>query len=1103
MKNKLLKTIIMLSKSFLYGFVLQTLMLNLVIAMNANGQYKTIEEVRVTLTADQLTLDRFFREVQRQTPFKFSFENRDMKRNLDLSFAKKEGSVMDFLKEVSLQTELSFRQINHGIDVLKKEGNGKVLISSPDPITVSGTVTDENGQPIPGVTVSVLGSSIGTATDIDGKYSLPVPEESKLVFSFIGFASQTVEVGTRSVINIVLSEDMASLGEVVVVGYGTQKKSDLTGSISSVNSDDLNAFPTTNILQALTGRAAGVQVTQNSGEPGGSMSVRIRGTSSIQGGNEPLYVIDGFPISGSNPTILNNLDVESIEILKDASATAIYGSRGANGVVLITTKSGKSGKTSVVFESNFALQSIRKKMDMMNAKEYAQFYNIVAENDGWGSAFTEEEVNSFGEGFDWQDFVFQKNAPLQNHNATIQGGNETTQYSISGSIYNEAGIIENSGYDRYSFRTNLSHKLNEKVRVSANITLANIERMNQSSSGGGRGTSLISGSLYPFPTVTPKNDDGTWRNLKTIYHWSPEINNPGLMIYETKSTSKSNNILANASVEYTPIENLTIKIMGGIENTDNRNDYFRTNNYIGTSAFASVSTTQFRSLLNENTITYSKSVGKHHFSVLTGFTYQDFLSTSLSGSGTNFLSDVLETSNLGASSVPGIPGSGYSLSTILSGLGRLFYNYDDKLLATVNFRTDGSSKYSTGNKWGYFPSSSLAWRLSNENFLKDVEQISDLKIRAGWGVTGSQAIGPYATLNNLYSGQTVLGGGYHTYFAPGTTLPGDLKWETTEQTNFGLDLGIIDNRLRFTADYYIKKTRDLLNSVPLPPSGGFRTTIDNVGVISNRGLELAVSSDLLTGPVVWSVDANISFNRSKVEKLSKGQDILGSFINVTLLNDHFNIIREGEPFSVFYGYLEDGYDENGRLGNYKDLNNDGIINVRDKTIIGDPNPDFIYGLNSILSYKNFDLTIFIQGVQGNDIFNLSGLNNTLDVGFGGNMPKEVLYDHWTPDNPNAKYPIPSRTNQVRVSDRNVEDGSYLRFRNIQLGYNIPLGKIGVSGIEYIQVYVGGKNQITLTNYSRWDPEVNSLGGSSSVNQGLDYHTCPVNKSINFGIKAGF
>lgn len=1077
--------------------------MSLLLAWNGNAQVKSIEEVRVYLTLDDVKVEKAFKELEKHTDYNFVFATREVRDLPTITFQSDGRSLYDILGEIAVQAQLNFKQVDLNIHVKKSEKQQAVMVEEAVDVTVTGTVTDQNGDPLPGVTVSVRGATVGTTTDLNGKYLLSVPEGSTLVFSFIGFETQNVVIGSRSVIDVVLSEDISNLEEVVVVGYGTQRKSDLTGSVSSVNTEDLNAFPTTNVLQALTGRAAGVQVTQNTGEPGGSMSVRIRGTSSIQGSNEPLYVIDGFPISGSNPTILNNLDVESIEILKDASATAIYGSRGANGVVLITTKSGKSGHTSVDWESNFAFQSIRKKLDMMNAREYAQFYNIVGENDGWGRAFSDEEVNSFGEGFDWQDFVFRDNAPLQNHNITIRGGNESTQYSMSGSIYNEAGIIENSGYDRYSFRTNLGHDISDKIRVIGNITLAAIKRENQSSSGGGRGTSLISGALYPFPTVTPWNEDGSWRNLKTLYHWSPEINNPALMIYETSSVVRSNRVLANATIEYSPVSDLVIRIMGGVENNDDRSDFYRTNNYIGSSAFASVSTTQFTSLLNENTVSYSKSMGKHQFSGLVGFTYQDFRSTSLSGSGTDFLSDVTESSNLGASLVPGIPGSGYSLSVILSGLGRLYYNYDDKYLATVNFRADGSSKYSEGNKWGYFPSGSLAWRLSNEGFLSDVDLISDLKIRAGWGVTGSQAIGAYATLNNLFSGRTVLGGEYHTYFAPGTNLPGDLRWETTEQTNFGLDLGIIDNRIRITADYYFKKTRDLLNSVPLPPSGGFRTTIDNVGIITNRGLELELSSEILSGPVDWSVDANISFNRSKVERLFKGQDILGSVINVTLLNDHFNLLREGEPFAVFYGYLEDGYDENGRLGKYKDLNNDGVINVRDKTIIGNPNPKFIYGLNSALSFKNFDLTLFIQGVQGNDIFNLAGLNNTLDVGFGGNMPKEVLYDHWTPDNPDAKYPIPSRTNQIRVSDRYIEDGSYLRFRNIQLGYNIPMNKIGISGIRNVQVYVGGKNLITLTGYSRWDPEVNSLGGSSSINQGLDYHTYPINKSINFGIRAGF
>jgi TonB-linked SusC/RagA family outer membrane protein len=899
-----------------------------------------------------------------------------------------------------------------------------------------------------------------------------------------------------------MEEETIGLEEVVAVGYGTMKKSDLTGSLTSVKSDNINAFPTTNVLQALSGRAAGVQVMQNSGEPGGSINIRIRGTNSIRGSNEPLYVIDGFPMSGSNPTIINNLDIESIEILKDASATSIYGSRGANGVVLITTKQGKAGATQVHYESNFGIQSLIKKMEMMNGSEYAEFYNRVAVNDNWDPPFTQAEIDAFGEGYDWQDYVFQ-NGLIHNHDIVVSGGNEKTKFSFSGSLFDENGIIKKSGYERYSVRSNIMHNISDKLRISSNITLSKLKKDNQSSSGGGRGTSLISGSLYPFPTVTPYNEDGSIRDLKTIYHWSPEINNPALYLDMTQSMDQSDKVLANAAFEYEPIENLIFRIMGGIENTNDRSDYYRNKDYIGAEAYASASASQFRSLLNENTVSYLKTIGKHTISGLAGFTFQDFLSTSLSGSGTGFLSDVQESYNLGAAAVAGIPGSGHSYSVILSGLGRLNYNYDNKYLLTVNFRADGSSKYSPGNKWGYFPSGALAWRVSNENFFGDLSDIiSDMKVRVGWGTTGSQAIGAYATLNNLYSGKTVFGGIYHTTFAPSTNLPGDLKWETTEQTNIGVDVGFLENRFRLTADYYFKRTRDLLNTVTLPPSGGFRTTIDNVGAIDNNGLEFEVNADILPGPFKWFVDANISFNRNKVKKLYKGQDILGSRYNVTLIDDHINILREGEPLGVFYGYLEDGYDETGRL-KYKNLNNDEEINVRDKVIIGDPNPDFIYGFNSTWSYKNFDFTIFIQGVQGNDIFNLAGLNNTLDVGFGGNMPKDVFYNHWTPDNKDAKYPIPSRTNQVRVSDRQVEDGSYLRFRNIQLAYNIPFEKLGLTTIKNVQVYVGGKNLITITDYSRWDPEVNSYGGSSSINQGIDHHTYPVNKSINFGIRADF
>ncbi len=980
-----------------------------------------------------------------------------------------------------------------------------ILLANAQEEVLTGKVTQNDDDPIPGAAVVVKGTSVGTVTDLNGEFSLHVPSGSKtLVFSFVGMKTKEVEITSSKVYNIILEGDVYNLEEVVAIGYGTMKKSDLTGSVASINSEDINSSPTSTVLQALAGRASGVQVLQNNGQPGGAISVRIRGTNSVQGSNEPLYVVDGFPLAGENPTILSNLDIESIEILKDASATAIYGSRGSNGVVLITTKSGKAGKPSVSIETGFGIQSLRKKLDLMNAKEYAQFYNVVAENDGWDQpAFTQQEVNSFGEGFDWQDYVFGK-ALLQNHNITVSGGNDKTQFLISGSLYDENGIIENSGYKRYTVRTNIGHDISEKIRVSTNITLAKIYQQNQSSGAYGRGGfTLIGGTLNAFPTVTPTNEDGSWRDLRSIYHWNSEINNPALYINETDSETVSNKVLANAVFEYKPIPELTLRIMGGIENTDNRADYYRTNKFIGLGSRATVDVFALTSLLNENTLTYSKSFGKHSITGLVGFTYQDFLFTSLEGSGTNFLSDLQESHDLGAALVPGLPDSGYSLHTILSGLSRINYTYDDKYFATMSIRADGSSKFSEGNKWGYFPSGSLAWRISNEDFLSDSELLSDLKIRAGWGATGSQAIGTYATLNRLFPGNVVLGGQLYTHFAPGTTLPGDLKWETTEQVDVGVDVGFFENRLHFTADYYSKTTRDLLNTVPLPPSGGYTRTIDNVGVITNKGFELALNADILQGPVKWIVDANISFNKTRIKKLYNGEDIRGTFINITLVEDYFNILREGEPFAAFYGYLDDGYDETGRLGKYKDLTPDGVINALDRTIIGDPAPDFVYGLNSALSYKNFDFTVFIQGSQGNDIYNLSAMGNTLDVGYGGNMRKEVLYDRWTPENPNAKYPTPSRTNGVRVSDRFIEDGSYLRFRNIQLGYNIPLAKLGIGGIKNMQVYVGGKNLITITNYSGWDPEVNSYGGATSFNQGIDYFTYPSNKSVNFGIRVDF
>ena len=970
---------------------------------------------------------------------------------------------------------------------------------------VAGKVTSgADNAPLVGVNVAVKGTPRGTTTDASGTYALSVPSaDVTLVFSAVGYVRQEQAVGTRTTLDVTLAVEDRQLDEVVVVGYGTVKKSDLTGSLAQVKAKELNAFPVPNVLQALQGRAAGVQVVQNNGAPGANVSVRIRGTNSIQGSNEPLYVVDGFPTAGSNPTVLNNSDIESIEILKDASATAIYGSRGANGVVLITTKRGKAGRTNVDFETSFSQQTLRKKLELMNATEWATFYNEQAVNDKIAPYFTQDQINGFGAGYDWQDLIFQK-APMQNHALNISGGTEKTQFSVGGSIFKQDGIVIGSGYDRYSLRANVNTDISKKFSFNVGTTLTRINLDRRNSSAGNRGGSMIAAALSAYPIFTPYNDDGSYRILAAAIPWGSNVLvNPINFINEQTDQVRSNRGLANAALTFRPIPEIAIRISGGVENGDTRNDAYTTRNFVNSQGTASVSTDQQMSVLNENTVTFTKTLAQdHNISAVAGFTYQEFLNTSVSGSGVGFISDQSETHDLGAAITPGIPQSGYSKAVLESYLGRVNYSYKGKYLLTASFRADGSSRYSAGNKWGYFPSGALAWRVSEEGFMKKIPFISDLKVRVGYGETGSQAINPYATLNQLNSGKTVFGDAQYTTYAPGTRLPGNLKWETTAQTDVGLDASVWNNRVRVTADYYVKTTRDLLNTVQLPSSLGFTSTIQNIGSIQNKGFEFSVDANVLTGAFRWDVGGNIAFNRNRVLKLYNGQDVLGSAINITVTNDFINILREGQPVGAFYGFVEKGYNEQGKIV-YEDLNADGAINIRDKTFIGDPNPDFIYGFNSTMSFKNFELTAFVQGSQGNDVFNLSSVGQTLDYGFGLNMPREVYLNHWTPTNTTAKYPVISRTTQTQISNRFVEDGSYLRLRTIQLGYNVPVKNLGIDWLRSAMVYVSGQNLLTLTRYSWWDPEINSYGGANSINQGIDHYSYPTAKTVTVGLRAGF
>ena len=1076
------------------------LFLMLVTVIQAYAENSYSQEVRLSMELNDVTVQDVLDEIENQSEFFFLFNRKlvDVNRKVDVSIENQD--INEILAQVFQGSDVDYIMLDRQI-VLSTSDHLNSAKSILQQRTVTGTIVDPEGEPMIGATISIKGTSVGTITNAEGRYSLSdVPDDATLVFSYIGMLTQEIEVGAQSVIDVAFSPDVLGLEEVVVIGYGTMKKSDLTGSVSSIKEDDIKSSPYTNVQLAMAGRTPGVEVIQSTGAPGAAVSLRIRGTNSIEGSNEPLYVIDGFPYS-SSPTNLNTSDIKSIEILKDASATAIYGSRGANGVVLITTLEGFTGKTQVDFHMGYSVQTLIKKMDLMNASEYAQLHNEQAANDGVEPYFTPAEITAFGAGTDWQDLLFQ-NAPLLNTSLMVNGGTERTHFSVGGSVFLQDGIIKGSDYDRYSFRTKLNHDISEKFSVDVSLNTSRITSNRKDSGGGARGTSLFNSAITSPPTAPPYNDDGSIYDFTPLHPFvSPDQRNPLYDIEESHQTLKSTVALGTTSLSYKPIPSVTIKILGGLESRDDRNDNYQTLEDRNSSGRARVNTSQFTSLLNENTVSYNKTFAdKHNIAAVAGFTYQNFLQTTLYGGGTGFLSNVFETYNLGAAATPDIPTSGYTESTLLSWLGRINYSLNNKYLFTVSFRADGSSRFSEGNKWGYFPSAALAWKMSEEDFLIDNSVISNLKLRASYGQTGSQAIEPYTTLNQLFARNTVFGDDLYTTFAPGSRLPSDLKWETTDQFDIGVDIGFLSNRLSLTADYYIKNTSDLLNTVGLPSSLGYTTTILNVGSVQNRGFEFGIDAYAFSGPGFnWNIYANAAFNKNEVLELAGGKDILTNFVGILIISDNVGILREGRPIGQFYGYLEDGYDDEGFV-KYKDLDGDGNITDDDKTYIGDPNPSAIFGLNSIMTYKGFQFTFFINGTYGNDIFNVNAASS-VDYGRGMNTVKEVFTDHWTPSNTNAKYPVITKNSSAESSDRFVEDGSYVRLKNIELAYSLPVGKLGWNAFRQLQVYVSGQNLLTATKYSWWDPEVNSRG--AGLSRGVDHYTYPHSRAFTMGIRIGF
>ncbi|WP_266368373.1 SusC/RagA family TonB-linked outer membrane protein [Tellurirhabdus rosea] len=1021
-------------------------------------------------------------------------------------------------------------------------------------ISLRGRVTDgENGQPLPGVNVAVKGTSRGTTTDGEGNYRLSVPEGgTTLVFSFIGYATQEIPITTQQVLDVQLKVDDRSLSEVVVVGYGTQQRRDVTAAISSINTRDIRDQPVPNIVEGLSGRLPGVLIQQNTGAPGNSPSIKIRGLGSISAGNGPLVVVDGQPLdagaltNGGGLNLLNPNDIEKIDVLKDANATAIYGSRGANGVVVITTKRGKAGQTRLNLDYYTGVQQVTKQMDMLNAAQFAEFskeaFNnaylervpgakITDPNDlrpaGQRYRYPRGEFTGVNfddpaslESYNYQDLIFQ-NAPISNYQLTASGGTDKVQFLVSGNYLNQDGVVKRSGIDRYTLRTNVDAQMLPflKMGVSFSPSLTVEQRVNTDGHWASNGIINAALSLPPFipiyqPGTTVYNSQAYYA---APYNW-PGITNPVANIYEADNLARITRLLGNAYVELQLP--LSIRYRGTIGGDI---QHSRLNNYQTsalplnqllppTAASAFSETFQNINWVTNHILTYNREVGPHRIEALAGLESQknDFERNRINAN--NFPNDNVRTLNAGTITGGNSFRDQWSLASYF---GRVGYTFRDRYLFNASIRRDGSSRFGRNNRWGTFPSASLGWRVSEEAFLKAVPVISELKLRASYGLAGNNAFSTnYPAIGLLSADNYVFGNALANGLAVNTIGNDNLTWEKSRQLDAGFDLGLFNNRIYFTADYYRRLTTDLLLAVQVPTLTGFSSAVQNIGKVENQGFEFALNTRNLTGAFSWTTDLNLSFNRNKVLALGPTGDPIRSGTGV----GETNITMIGEPLGSFFGYRQLGVfrdradlDSYPRFADaqpgdvkYEDVNGDGKIDANDRTLIGNNQPDFIYGITNSFSFRGIDVGIVIQGVQGGQILNLSRrFYENLE---GNANALTTVLDRWrSPEQPgDGKTPrANTRTtgNNNAVSSRWVEDGSYFRVRNITIGYNLPKAVLQRIKVQNVRIYGGVQNAFTLSKYLSYNPEVSGYEGP--LTGGVDYGSYPLARTYTIGINLGF
>ena len=977
-------------------------------------------------------------------------------------------------------------------------------------IAVSGRVLDEIGEPLPGATIIEKGTANGTITDEEGKYKLMVSDENAtIVFSFVGYKSHEVPLNGRSVIDVSLETDLTTLGEVVVVGYGTVKKSDLTGSVSSVKSEDLVERPVPSLAQAIQGRASGVMVRTNSAAPGGGMNIVIRGTASLNNSTTPLFILNGVPVNDIDNIPVE--DIESVEILKDASATAIYGSRGANGVVLVTTKKGKKGKPVLTYANRFTFESLRNDLNMMNGPEFAAIFTEWEIANGAdpsevfynGSSETRPLPAEAGS-TDWFDEII-RDGLQQNHNLSLSGGGDKSVYSASLSYLDHEGLILGGDYRRIALTLNNKYDISSWVSAGFNVILSS-DRRNGSGENTGLdglgGLSAINPATKMMPTLPIFDVEGNYQ--ENLLPGSQNRENPVAAAREYLNRRRDLNGTGNIFLEFKPFDGFKLRASLGASLRDRKTITHIPNNTVRGRQVAGEAS-NFQALrkyyIQEYLATYTRQLGMHSLDLLGGFTYEEQTNESFEVIGNGFFTDAFENNNMEAAQNLEAE-SAKNKWQLASFISRVNYGFNDRYLLTLTGRYDGSSRFHVNNQWGFFPSVALGWRVSNESFFPQNDVISFLKFRTSWGEAGNSNIDPYSSLSTYDIANYTLGNAIVPGVGVNRLENPDFRWESTETFNIGFDVGFLNDRIDLSVEGYIKKTNDLIFESNLIETSGLSEINRNVAEIENRGIEITLNAVIMDrGDFRWSGNGNIFFNRNEITRLN---------------GDPANDWRIGNPVGVRRGIDIDGIindqaeldeyvDSNGnpingaQLGDYKQVDQDGngIINGDDQVIIFNPMPDFVYGINQDFTYKRFGLSIMIHGSHGGQVFNETKRFFTNTAVVRNNLSRDLLDNYWTPENPNAAFPALS--SEVVSNIPIIEDGSFLRIQNILLSYSLP----DIKGLSKASVFVSAQNVATFTNYSGLDPDVNSTGGQNPGNIGVDRASYPIPRSYTVGLTVSF